>query len=64
MDKAGEAFGDNYRFDAKIDAKPATGRAAAPAASTTEPATDDLVAEEHDGLPFPDNTANRAVTSS
>lgn len=54
---------DEYRFDVAFDAKLANG-GSAPAGDASDPATDELGAEEHDGLPYPLITTNRSSSGS
>jgi len=64
MEKPTDFFKKQYRFDAPFDAKLATGSAGTPGAAPTAPGGDELVAEEHDGVPFPVTTSNRSSSNS
>lgn len=64
MEKPADFFKKQYRFDAPFDAKMATGTAGTPGAAPTAPGADELVAEEHDGLPFPITTSSRSANNS
>lgn len=64
--KAPEKFFDqHYRIEATFDAKMATGPADPNAPQTTEEVpADGLIADEEDGLPFPDNKTSRLSTTT
>lgn len=63
METPGKLFDNEYRFDVAFDAKLANG-SSAPAGDASAPGTDELGAEEHDGLPYPLITTNRSSIGS
>jgi hypothetical protein len=63
MEKPDKLFDNEYRFDVAFDAKVANG-SSAPVGDASAPTTDELGAEEHDGLPYPLITTNRSSSGS
>ncbi len=64
MKKPEDFFDKQYRFEAIFDAKLATSTAANSETNATESSGDDLVADDHDGLPFPVTINNRESSHS
>ena len=60
----GKLFDNEYRFDATFDTALITGKPQTGDGDTPEPGTEELGAEEHDGLPYPLITTNRSSSGS